>query len=262
VSWNTKRQIARQFSRSAARYGDFDEVQRQAAGQLLGHLPALLTPPELVLDLGCGTGSLLRQLMDRYPASQGIGLDLAPGMVSTARKHTPPDALQFIQADIEQLPLATASIHLVASSAALQWVDIDRAATEIHRVLHPRGTAILGIFVEGTLASWQPAFQGSAFAASHPLPSVDRVEQALTGAGLRIISRSITELTQHHPSALEMLASVKRVGATYAGARSGRGLIGRQAWADLLDRLDGQFATSGYQSHYRLLCLRADHGQP
>ena len=75
-----KRQVAASFSRAAASYDSVAALQRSVGQQLLARLPAAITP-ERWLDLGCGTGHFSRALGERFPASQGVALDIAEGML-------------------------------------------------------------------------------------------------------------------------------------------------------------------------------------
>ncbi|HEX9988423.1 MAG TPA: methyltransferase domain-containing protein [Chloroflexia bacterium] len=72
-----------------------------------------------VVDLGCGTGELTRQLADHLPASEVVGIDNSPEMLERAQAHARP-GLCFEQAAIESV---SGEWDLVFSHAALQWVD-------------------------------------------------------------------------------------------------------------------------------------------
>src|SRR6266545_1020156 len=48
----------------------------------------LMPRPKRVLDIGCGTGRLLRQARQQYPSAMLVGVDLAWGMVATAAAAT------------------------------------------------------------------------------------------------------------------------------------------------------------------------------
>jgi trans-aconitate 2-methyltransferase len=80
-----------------------------------------------VVDLGCGTGELTRQLTDALPDSYVTGIDSSPQMLAKARQFEGP-RLHFEEGDQAQL---TREWDLIFSNAALQW-------TEDHAELIPR----------------------------------------------------------------------------------------------------------------------------
>ena len=53
--------------------------------------------------MGCGTGYFSRALAELLPASQGVALDIAEGMLNHARPLG--GAQHFIAGDAERLPL-------------------------------------------------------------------------------------------------------------------------------------------------------------
>src|SRR6266540_2682733 len=75
---------------------------------------ASLNPrPREVLDVGCGTGALLRRAASRFPEAELVGVDPADQMIERARTRTP-------AAEVEQL--------LDAAGLALpQWQPVLRA---------------------------------------------------------------------------------------------------------------------------------------
>jgi ubiquinone/menaquinone biosynthesis C-methylase UbiE len=111
----------------------FDRVHRR----LLASLPEPFSP-ESILDIGCGTGRLLRRLGARWPGAQLVGVDLAEGMVAQARAQTPGAAIEVGRA--EALPLPDASVDLVTSTVSFHhWTDQARGIREAARVLRPGG---------------------------------------------------------------------------------------------------------------------------
>ena len=72
-----------------------------------------------VIDLGCGTGELTRQLADKLPGSEVTGLDSSPQMLEKAAAFASPN-LRFEQGDQSQL---TGEWDLIFSHAALHWTE-------------------------------------------------------------------------------------------------------------------------------------------
>lgn len=89
-----------------------------------------------VIDLGCGTGELTRQLADLLPDSDVVGVDSSPEMLAKAAAVARP-GLRFEQGRIEDVGGAW---DLIFSHAALQWVD-DHAALmpRLFGLLNPGG---------------------------------------------------------------------------------------------------------------------------
>jgi ubiquinone/menaquinone biosynthesis C-methylase UbiE len=106
---------------------------------------ATVASPHRVLDVGCGTGYLLRVLAGRYPGAQELaGIDAAPNMIETARRLTDDERLTFVTGVAEHLPHADASMDLVVSSTSFDhWTDQGAGLAECARVLRPGGHLVL-----------------------------------------------------------------------------------------------------------------------
>ena len=102
----------------------------------------------VVVDLGCGPGSLTARLAERLPRASFIGVDADPLLLGLARAHYGP-AAAWIQADLadpswaEDLP---ETVHAAVSSTALHWMSRASLA-ELYRTLGAR-TAPGGIFAD------------------------------------------------------------------------------------------------------------------
>jgi ubiquinone/menaquinone biosynthesis C-methylase UbiE len=101
-------------------------------------LVANRTEPRSLLDVGCGTGRLLRAARARWPNAEMIGVDPAKGMLEVARHLTP--GVTFHAGLAESLPLPDASVDVVLSTISFHhWKDQAAGVREVARVLRPEG---------------------------------------------------------------------------------------------------------------------------
>jgi ubiquinone/menaquinone biosynthesis C-methylase UbiE len=96
------------------------------------------TAPARVLDIGCGTGRLLRRAALRWPSAHFIGVDPAEGMIRKARLLTPGMELHVGQG--EEIPLPDSSIDVAFSTISFHhWEDQAAGVREVARVLRTGG---------------------------------------------------------------------------------------------------------------------------
>lgn len=103
-----------------------------------------------ILDVGCGTGYLLRRLLARHPGARGVGLDLAGEMVREAERLAAAASIEnvrFVQADWEQDEtgrLAGSDFELVICANAFHYFsDPQAAAARLFDALAPGGTLLV-----------------------------------------------------------------------------------------------------------------------
>jgi trans-aconitate 2-methyltransferase len=89
-----------------------------------------------VVDLGCGTGELTRELVDALPGSTVTGLDQSPAMLEKAAQYADTH-LRFEHGDQAKL---AGSWDLIFSNAALQWSeDHEQLIPGLFKRLDPGG---------------------------------------------------------------------------------------------------------------------------
>jgi len=125
----------------------YDERHRRYNEQTLSQAVAALklTGPARLLDVGCGTGELIRLARERFPHAAYVGVDVTPAMLDVAReKFRTVAGVSFQLAAAEALPFADESFEAVVSCNMLHHVRaVEAALREWARVLRPRGQLIL-----------------------------------------------------------------------------------------------------------------------
>jgi trans-aconitate 2-methyltransferase len=97
---------------------------------------------ETILDVGCGTGKLTRELSKLLPKGRVVALDISQNMLGGARANLAKDfgnRVEFVAADLMSLPFRE-GFDGIFSTAAFHWVtDHDRLFQSLYRALKPGG---------------------------------------------------------------------------------------------------------------------------
>jgi len=96
---------------------------------------------ETVVDLGTGSGYVLRALREAARIGRGYGFDGSPEMLRNARSYTDDPLIGYVHGDFDALPFATDSVDHVFSMEAFYYAkDPMQTLREVRRVLRPGGT--------------------------------------------------------------------------------------------------------------------------
>jgi len=129
---------------------DYDAVMASDPTMARLHSAILARVPEqtrTVLDLGCGTGTLLEALQSRLPSARLLGIDPASDMIEVARQRLQGPLVQLQEGSAHDLSFESESLDLVVSNFALHHLSHDdkrACAREIARVLCPGGRFVFG----------------------------------------------------------------------------------------------------------------------
>jgi ubiquinone/menaquinone biosynthesis C-methylase UbiE len=117
------------------------DISRRAAELAL----SVQHTPRRVLDVGCGTGFLLRLLARRLDGSEElVGIDAAPSMIDVANSRTDDSRLRFSTAVAENLPFPDAHFDLIMTTTSFDhWKDQRAGLAECARVSSAEGQLVL-----------------------------------------------------------------------------------------------------------------------
>ena len=243
------RQVRRNFARAAAGYEAAAVIQREIASRMLERLDYVRIEPSRVLDLGCGTGSTLAALGERYPRAQLLGADFSEPMLRAAQG--PRSRLRWLMpflrgprssllaADAGALPIKSGTQGLLWSNLLLHWLgDPLPPLREMHRVLDVGGLLMFSTFGPDTLKELRASF-GDGYA--HSLRFIDMHDYGdmLIECGFSDPVMDVELLTVTYPSFDELVQDLRRTGASCALSERRRGLMGRAAWAAARSAYEG-----------------------
>ena len=116
------------FDGCAAERDDWKNRSRYYHAELTRLLVRLIPPNLKVLEIGCGTGDLLKALTP----SRGVGLDFSPKILELARQRHP--EFEFIEGAAENLPLAEPFDAIVLADLIGSLSDVWRSCRELKKV--------------------------------------------------------------------------------------------------------------------------------
>lgn len=104
--------------------------------------------PGVVLDVGCGTGTLASQLAEADPSVQVLGIDGDEDVLARAREKVTRfgERVQFSESMANALPIEDASVDVVIASLLLHHLSPAaklEALREARRVLIPAGRLVI-----------------------------------------------------------------------------------------------------------------------
>jgi ubiquinone/menaquinone biosynthesis C-methylase UbiE len=175
------------------------------------------------LELGCGTGFFLLNLMQAGVAESGSVTDLSPGMVAAALRNAEHLGLPVDGkvSDAETIAYADETFDLVVGHAVLHHIpDVEQALREVLRVLRPGGRFVfagepttVGDSYARRLSqlTWQAA---TTITKLPPLRSWRRPQAELDESSRAAALESVVDIHTFDPTELERMA--ERAGAREA----------------------------------------------
>lgn len=165
-----KRLIAKSFNQAASSYNQAADLQYQVGNDLINQLIALSVQPEVVADIGAGTGFLTHNLLSLNAKAQYFLVDMAYSLLRTspnANNVTP------LCADFDNLPFQTGSLDCVFANMSLQWsLNFKETVVELSRCLKKEGLLAMTIPVVGTLSELEKTHRVNQFMSTEQVQSV------------------------------------------------------------------------------------------
>jgi SAM-dependent methyltransferase len=106
--------------------------------------------PSMIVEIGCSSGFLLRDLMARLSDHFFLGADYTHETLETLGKQLP--AVPLVQFDLTHCPLPDAFADVVVLLNVLEHIEDDEAAiAELFRIVRPGGSVIIEVPASSSL---------------------------------------------------------------------------------------------------------------
>ena len=137
------------FNQQAATYDN--DIKGQHARSLYPVILKKLSeiPYHTALDLGCGTGEMMRLILQQNKDKSLYGIDLSEKMLEVAKEKLG-NHVDLILSDSEQLPFSDSFFDVVYCNDSFHHYPApDKVLSEVYRVLKPNGIFVM-------CDCWQP----------------------------------------------------------------------------------------------------------
>jgi SAM-dependent methyltransferase len=208
------RPLLRAHQRRARARGAATFLVDHVAAELAERLAAVLRIFDVAVDLGTPTDALRHALA----GTDKIGTLIAAEPSAGARDG------EFLRvaADEEALPFADASLDLVVSALALQWVnDLPGTLVQIRRALKPDGLLMAAMLGGDTLIELREAFasaeseiEGGLSPRVAPFADLRELGALMQRAGFALPVVDSDRLTVRYESAFALMRDLRAMGAT------------------------------------------------
>ena len=210
------RQVRRAFDRASATFDANAAVHSELRSRLLERLDVVRLQPNVVLDLGAGTGHATRALQNRYRDAYVVAADISLGMLREAKRQQ-----RFLKrfgrvaSDAHTLGFKSASVDLVFSNLMLQWCsDPDRVFAEIARIMRPGGLLTFTALGPDSLREVRAAWASAASVHVHRFVDMHDLGDALMRAGFAEPVMDTERLTVTYRDLDTLLTELKGTGST------------------------------------------------
>tara|TARA_R110001592_G_scaffold191441_1_gene437680 strand:+ start:13862 stop:14689 length:828 start_codon:yes stop_codon:yes gene_type:complete len=251
MSFIDKKMIAQSFGLAANTYDSAAHFQRWVGDKLIVKIPE--STPEIIVDLGCGTGYFSESISNKFPNANYVGMDLSENMLGFAKGHHS-SKCSWVAGDAESLPFKSNSIDLIFSSLAIQWCsNLPILMKEIKRVLSPTGSFIFSTLLDGSLdelkAAWSEVDDKQHV---NDFFLEKDYQQAVIESGLEISLLSEETKVLKYQKLTELMRELKELGAHNLNAERSTGLMGRHKLGRVISayekyRVDEDYLPASYK---------------
>jgi len=216
----SKKAVSDSFSKFSSTYDEYAEAQAKAASLLAAFIKDNIgkLPCGPVLEIGCGTGFVSREIIPLFPGSFFLITDISAKMAETCRDH-----LVNCKIDCSDIVFAAYDgesrwpenrFSMIFSGFTFQWfTNPEESLADLFRALKPGGVIAFSFQSEGSFPEWKEACRmlDIPFTAN-PLPSIDNISSFISASEIKstVLEKAIPV---NYRSSADFFRALKRIGA-------------------------------------------------
>jgi len=198
-----KDKVTQNFDAGAFHYDQYANIQKQVAIELCHKID---TSPKTILEIGCGTGFLTNELIDKFPDAKITAIDIAPNMIAKCQeKFNQSDKLSFHIMDGEAIEIDE-KFDLIVSSMTFQWFEnLPQAIRDLKQKLNQGGTIYFDLPNKESFPEWREILAQNNFTSG------------LVHAPVEMGVFETKTYRKKYDTAVDFLNRMKKIGAHYSG---------------------------------------------
>ncbi|MDD4914070.1 MAG: malonyl-ACP O-methyltransferase BioC [Methylococcales bacterium] len=252
-----KAKIQRAFAAAADSYDAAAALQRQVGLTLLRRFP-LQPQPGVILDLGCGTGFLTRQMVVSFEHQPRLAMDIALPMLAASRQRNTGLSVQYLCADAEKMPFRAGCIQQVYSNLALQWCQLATVFADCRRLLAADGQLVFATFGPATLRELKAAWMAvDDFSHVNEFVGAVQIDACLRQAGFQQIACETVVYPVAYPSVMALMRELKGLGAHNVNTARNREMTTRKQMQKMIASYEAGMAGAEIIASYEIIYVRA-----
>ncbi len=205
------------FNKAAYSYDAQAVAQHSIAKRLMAMIAECnIASDAKVLEIGCGTGLLTKEIVHEMSPSHITINDISPQMGEIAKRYIDDKNIdaEFICADAEEYAFEGDEYDLIASSSAMQWfVAPDRFVDQMASKMKRGGVMAISTFRADNLIEIT-SLSGKGL----EYPSVERLREIFEGASLHIEALIEERITLTFATTRDVLAHLRQTGVNNTSA--------------------------------------------
>ncbi len=254
-----KSKVRQSFASAANSYDELATLQRKVGLKLLQGFSAKDGCQQLV-DIGCGTGFLTQQLMERHFSKQVIAIDIAFSMLQKSKiKLESYTNVQYICADAEFIPLNNNSVDMLISNLALQWCqNLTAVLSGFNKILKQDGRLLFSTFGPATLQELKQAWaKVDDYTHVNEFYLADDIDDFLQQAGFKDIKISSQIYQPEYSTVIGLMRELKGIGAHNVLSQRNRKTTSKTAMQTMISAYQRKAGQTGVTATYEIIFVSA-----
>lgn len=204
-----KENIRSRFNRAALTYDAHAVIQPDIGKKLIALLNQYTFKSDFIIDLGCGTGTVTKNLIEKYAYKQFFAIDIADTLLLQAKDKLALYDINIHSNDFESFSYDGILFDLIFSNMALHWSsNLQNTFNHIAQQSSHHGIIAFSLPLTGTLTELETLSINAFYSSKSVL-------KLLKNAGLKILETHYASYVLPFDSWIAALKSIKGIGANY-----------------------------------------------